>query len=49
MKVYVICHTCVHVLVDTIAVRADVIITSVREYVIRVSVNLVGGTVPAIL
>jgi len=49
MKVYVICHTCVHVLVDTIAVRADVIITSVRVYVIRVSVNLVGGTVPAIL
>ena len=48
MKIYVICHTCVHVLVDTIAVRVDVIITSVGVYVIRVAANLVGGTVPAI-
>jgi hypothetical protein len=36
MKIYVICHTCVHVFFDTIAVRVDVIITSVGVYVIRV-------------
>jgi hypothetical protein len=34
--VHVIRHTCVHALVDTIAVRVDVIITSVGVYVIRV-------------
>jgi hypothetical protein len=42
MKIYVICQTCVHVLVDTIAVRIDVIITSLGFYVIRVAANLMG-------
>ena len=47
MKIYVICHTCVHVLVDTIAVRVNHQRRGLRNQ--GFAANLVGGTVPAIL